>query len=295
MSSILATDLGRESEQRIPIYAIRWGAIFAGLAVGLSVHLLMMLLGAAGGLTALNVAEDAPTAGTSAIIAGGWNTLSMLVAAFVGGYVAARASGLKRSTDGMLHGAVSWAATTLVTVYLASSAIGAIAGGAFSALRGVAGEAAQSGAVGSIANLDPARLADVTQQVREGNRSQAIATLREELNLSQQQAARVVDGIAAVTGAANDPAVRQQGEQAVDTATAALWWLFGAVLLSLLAGLGGGVLGVRGAANRFRVSRRDGPPHDGHGRDTTNLRSTHDTPIRPELRTSETRYDSPRR
>src|SRR5512145_1445748 len=37
----------------------------------------------------------------------------MLIAAFVGGYVAARSAGLRRSTDGILHGVVWWGVTVL--------------------------------------------------------------------------------------------------------------------------------------------------------------------------------------
>jgi hypothetical protein len=263
MSSILATEMTHPADTRTPIYAMRWGAIFAGLAVGLSLHLLLMLLGAAGGLTALEVTERVPDAGRSALIAGIWNTVSMLVAAFVGAYVAARASGLKRTNDGLLHGAVAWGATTLLTAILATSAIGGAVGGAFSALRPVVGEVASqaTSAVtgGRVGAADAAAVGSLADQLKSGNRDQAVATLRDRFGLTDEQAARVADGLGGVReraeAAKNDPQVRQRADQAADAAGLAMWWLFGSVLLSLLAALGGGALGVRTAANRQRTRR----------------------------------------
>lgn len=295
MSSILATDLTDPVNTRTPIYAMRWGAIFAGLAVGLSIHLLLMLLGAAGGLTALEVTERAPDPGRSALVAGIWNTVSMLVAAFVGAYVAARASGLKRTNDGLLHGAVAWGATTLLTAILATSAIGGAVGGAFSALRPVVGEVASQAASavtgGRVGPADAAAAGSLVDQLRSGNRDQAIATLRDRFGLNDEQAARVADGLGSVRDRAaavqNDPQVRQRADQAADAASVAMWWLFGAVLLSLLAALGGGALGVRTAANRQRSRRAHADAMVGEpGADAPRHM------IRPELSPEATRYSS---
>jgi len=74
---------------RRPLFpAIRWGAVLAGVFVGVSVQLVMTLLGIATGLASANLAAG-EAMGIGPLL---WAGLSMLVAAFVGGYVAARMS-----------------------------------------------------------------------------------------------------------------------------------------------------------------------------------------------------------
>lgn len=114
----------------LPINSVRWGAVLAGMAVGIAVHLALNLGGVALGL-ALNERGDAYAI---PLAAGAWNTLSMLAGALVGGYVAARASALRRIADGMLHGTVTWGATTLVFGVIALTTAGALAGGLFNAI-----------------------------------------------------------------------------------------------------------------------------------------------------------------
>lgn len=114
--------------------AINWGAIFAGIIVGLATQLVLALLGFAAGLSAVDMTEGgAALSGNAPLYAGAWQGISMLIAAFVGGYVAARMSGLHRKTDGMLHGFVTWSATTLLFALLTTSALGVLFGGVFDA------------------------------------------------------------------------------------------------------------------------------------------------------------------
>ena len=139
----------------LPINAVRWSGVLAGMAVGIAVHLVFNLGGVALGLAfnersgayAIRLAADA------------WNTLSMLAGALVGGYVAARASALRRIADGMLHGTVAWGATTLVFAMIALTTAGALAGGLFNAIAeiGRLGAAAAAEAAGAISTTAPAR------------------------------------------------------------------------------------------------------------------------------------------
>jgi hypothetical protein len=115
--------------ERVRLSPISWAAVFASLAVGISVMLLLTLVGLAVGITVVDPAADSPRAIT--VGAAIWQTASMLIAALVGGYVAARLSGLRRTADGVLHGAVSWGATTLLYAVLALSALGVLTAGAF--------------------------------------------------------------------------------------------------------------------------------------------------------------------
>src|SRR5690606_2368240 len=88
--------------------AIAWSSIIGGLVVGLATHMLMMLLGVAAGLTAVEFTTTGLGVQNVPEWSAAWNGLSMLLAAFVGGYVAARMSGLRRKADGVLHGFVAW-------------------------------------------------------------------------------------------------------------------------------------------------------------------------------------------
>jgi hypothetical protein len=124
---------GVESERpaRRPYFsAIRWGAIIAGVVSGTASYLLLALLGVAVGLTAVDPNAAEPV-GRVPLATGIWTGISMLVGAFIGGYVAGHMSGLSRSIDGMLHGFVSWAVTTLLFAVLTTTAVGALLGGTF--------------------------------------------------------------------------------------------------------------------------------------------------------------------
>lgn len=120
---------------------ISWGAIVAGVVVALVVQMLLMLLGLAIGTATIDPAmADTPQASTLGIGGGVWWLGSTAVAVFVGGWVAGRLAGMPSATDGMLHGVVTWAVATLFAIYLLSTTIGSLVGGAFGAL----GSAAQA-------------------------------------------------------------------------------------------------------------------------------------------------------
>lgn len=130
------TGLGRAS----------WFAIFAGIVLVLAVEVLLDVLGAGVGLGLINPGGSAtPSAASFSIGAGIWWLVSSIIALVFGGYAAARLARVASRWDGVLHGLVIWGAAVLITVYLLTSAIGGVIGGAFSALGGTAS------AVGSIA------------------------------------------------------------------------------------------------------------------------------------------------
>jgi hypothetical protein len=137
----------------LPLNAVRWSAVLAGMAVGIAVQIVLNLGGVALGL-AFNERADAYVI---RLAADAWNTLSMLAGALVGGYVAARASALRRIADGMLHGTVAWGATTLVFAALSLTTAGALAG-LFNAIAaiGLVGAGAAAEAAGAISTAVPA-------------------------------------------------------------------------------------------------------------------------------------------
>jgi len=234
--------------------AMRWGSILAGVVVGISVQLVLTLLGIATGLSTvdINATETTSASATAPLL---WAGVSMLIAAFIGGYVAARSSGLKRKSDGLLHGATAWGVTTLLFVVLAASAGGSLLGGIFGSM----GEAmSQVGANNSVAggvlnrqfgNVDPGIVDRFERQIQAGHRDEAIALLTGSLNMDQARAATIVDQalIVAGTPAQASPQGRATANRTVQMATNTAWMTFGAIALSLALGMSGGLLGATGA------------------------------------------------
>ena len=219
---------------RTRLSPVSWPAIFASLAVGISVMLLLTLAGVAVGVSVVDPGADSPRAITMGAAA--WQTISMLVAAVVGGFVAARLSGLRRTGDGVLHGAVSWGATTVLYAALATTALGTLTAGMFGLL-------APSGA-------EP--VASAAASAATGDRDQMQRTL-ESMGVAADQARAITDRLSAPAAAASSPAARQQVEDAANTVGTATGWLSATVLLSLVLSMMGGAIGARGTR---RVNRR---------------------------------------
>jgi len=124
---------------------ISWAAIVGGVILVVAVQLLLSLLGAGFGLGTVDTnAGSTPTATTLGIGAGLWWVISSCVALGAGGFVAAWLAGIEIRFDGVLHGLVTWGIATLLTLWLLTSAIGAIIGGGFSALGSVTSAAGSS-------------------------------------------------------------------------------------------------------------------------------------------------------
>lgn len=114
---------------------VSWGAIFAGAAIALTVQFILNLLGVGIGAAVIDPAQyDNPDASTFSIGSGIWFVVAGIIGAFAGGFVASRLSGRPvKSVEG-LHGLTSWAVTTLVILYLLTTSVGALVGGAVSGL-----------------------------------------------------------------------------------------------------------------------------------------------------------------
>lgn len=110
---------------------IKWGAVFAGWVVGLALQMVLMLLGLGFGAWAIDFRENNPAEGlpTGAAI---WTGVSMLIAAFTGGYVTSRLSGIFARPDGLYHGIVVWGVNWLIFAWLTTTAMAAMVGGVFS-------------------------------------------------------------------------------------------------------------------------------------------------------------------
>ncbi|TCN34048.1 PhnA-like protein [Sinorhizobium americanum] len=150
-----------------------WAAIFAGVVLALAAQFLLNLLGVGLGAAAFDPGSgDNPGPGTFSIASAIWFALSGIVSAFAGGYAASRLSGRSGTTTGAYHGLTSWAVTTLIVVYLLTTSVGTLLGGALSGLSSVVGGAGRT--VATVATTaapafstanDP--FADVERQIRE--------------------------------------------------------------------------------------------------------------------------------
>jgi len=238
---------------RRPLFpAVRWGAVLAGVVVGISVQMMLTLLGIATGLTATDVTQG-ETLGMGPLL---WAGLSMLISAFVGGYVAARMSGLKRKADGVLHGAVSWAVTTILFAALATSIGGTLVSSVFTNVSQIARASMPTGSSplaqmmrAQGINIDSAALRELQQDLQSGQREQAIRVLTSRAGLDQGRASTIVDQALIVTGSPQSasPQGRATAEKALHGAGTAAWVVFFAVVLALVIGIGGGMLGAAGA------------------------------------------------
>jgi hypothetical protein len=168
-----------EDIRTIMLNKVSWGAVLAGVVIALVVQLLLNMLGIGVGAATLDPAtSDNPSASSFSIGAGIWWTISGVIAAFAGAYAAGRLSGKPKEGTAGWHGLATWAVTTLVIVYLLSTAVGGLLGGTFSALTSVASGvgATAGGAVQTVAQAAAPSLAQATDPFGEIERSMRSAT-----------------------------------------------------------------------------------------------------------------------
>ncbi|MFT3848276.1 MAG: hypothetical protein QM739_06225 [Propionivibrio sp.] len=231
-----------------PLCSIRWSAVVAGLIVGLGVHLVLMLLGLAAGLAVFGSGgrPDGESVSAAAVI---WNSLSLISAAAIGGYIAARSSGLRRTADGMLHAVASWGASMICYIFLVSMLTGNTVGSLF----GIAATTTGTAAAAQTAPGEPnTTVTELLASIERGDREAAVQILRERFGMSDEQANQAIERALAVFGQTplqSDTVERL--EDAAQAASAASAWLSLVVLLSLAAGAGAGVIGARGTRKRM--------------------------------------------
>lgn len=251
--TVQQSDALNPNARRPAFPAIRWGAVLAGVAVGISVQLALTLLGIATGLSTTQVTEG-EMMGMGPLI---WAGVSMLIAAFVGGYVAARMSGLKRKADGVLHGAVSWAVTTILFAVLATTVGGTLVSGVFNNMSQLARAGVANGGESPLAALmraqvgkvDPGAMQQLQQYIQNGQRDQAVQVLTRQVGIEQGRAEAIIDQALILSGSPGSasPQGKASAETAVRSAGAAAWVVFLAVALALAIGIGGGALGAAGS------------------------------------------------
>jgi len=126
----------------VAVHKVAWGAIFAGAVIALVAQVILNMVGLGIGLSTVDPAGDgSPTAGSLSSGAGIWFVISGILASAAGGWLAGRLAGKPVLNTGGLHGLIAWAVSTLVVIYLLSSAVGGVVSGASSAVSSTLGGA----------------------------------------------------------------------------------------------------------------------------------------------------------
>jgi hypothetical protein len=115
--------------------AVSWGAIFAGAAAACALSLILVFLGLGFGMSAISPWSGAGASATALSVGAVlWITLTQIVAAAIGGYLAGRLRVRWTSVDrdevyfrDTAHGFVAWAVATLAVAACFTSTLGAIA------------------------------------------------------------------------------------------------------------------------------------------------------------------------
>lgn len=246
-------------------YRLSWGSVFAGVVVAMVTFLALELLGLGIGLGLLTPAAERFAA--VGIGTGIWLILSTLISLFLGGWVTSWLSGTATPMRGLLHGIVTWGLVTLISFYLMTSAVGALASG-FAGFIGTGLTAApqvvqQQGLPGNVMGdlgrvlressrpgADPQQVvASVTTLFARGDaataedRNAAVDALVANTTLSRPEAATLVDNWVARFGEFRAQ-VAATSEQVTGALSAASLWAFFAMILGAGAAGFGGWLGA---------------------------------------------------
>ncbi len=178
----------RVSTYASAIRRISWGAIFAGVIIAMVVQVLLGLLGFGIGIASVDPATATAETGQGfAIGMAIWWVVSSLIALFLGGWVAGRLAGFPKASDGGLHGLVAWAAMTVFSLYLVTTAVGSLVGGTLS----VVGQGLQATAQTAVQTATNQAAAPDQSAGSDANMERVRREAREALQNPQTAAAEV--------------------------------------------------------------------------------------------------------
>ncbi|MDB6067916.1 MAG: hypothetical protein JWR26_4124 [Pedosphaera sp.] len=261
---------------------ISWQAIFGGLIITLAVELVLSVLGISIGTTVANPFTNQSSAQGVGIAEGVWLILVTIISLFFGGWVAGRLAGLPKTTEGALHGLITWATATLLTVYLLTTTVGSLLGGGMRILAQVIPAAGQAVAASSNQQAGPQTSAQnpiqnmltptgrpdsqsstpQSPQLKEAldrlfshggtinadDREAVVNALVAQGNMSRAEANQKVDAWIQnyqQTKAQAGQKARQVGQAAATGVSVAGWLSFAILVLSAIAAASGGARGAR--------------------------------------------------
>lgn len=120
---------------------IQWGPIFGGIVAALASFLLLTLLGFALGASVLEPRDSTQEISTWAAI---WGAFSIIVAFFIGGWIAARTAAIAGDFAGLMQGMATGAAGLLFIIWLSASGLGNLFGTIGSSVGSIANVAANT-------------------------------------------------------------------------------------------------------------------------------------------------------
>ena len=239
---------------------VSWGGIWGGVLVAIGLLLLLSVLGVAIGVTAVEPGEtQAQAVGAGAGI---WGGLSLLIALFVGGMVSTRIGAIFDRQTGFFEGALVWAVSVLLMIYLATTGIGMLASGAFSMVRGVGSAVGMTGQNGDVGSGDVnqilTRLRDpktaqqlstatgVPQSEVQATLSRTAQAVEQARNNPAQAAEEARKGVTELYAKARaSGALERKAEEVQPVVSRGAWASFGALVLSLAAAVIGAMAGRR--------------------------------------------------
>jgi hypothetical protein len=259
--SFMATVVHEHVEVAAPLagFRISWGGIWAGVLTVMGTLLFLTTLGVAIGISAAEPGQtDASTLGTGAAV---WSGLSLLIALFAGGMAATRLGMVFDKAAGAFEGALVWVLSFLIVLWLASAGVRLVASGISGMFSGI------SQTVGAtMSGMDDLSAGDVQQMLARLNDPQTARTIAAATGMSEAEVQTQLAQVAQRVEAARDnpeqaaaevrqgtaqlmSRVRQQlpamAANAQDSATKAAWITLAAMLISLLAAIGGAMVGRR--------------------------------------------------
>jgi hypothetical protein len=205
---------------------VRWGAVFAGLVVATALQVVLTVLGAAIGLTALDGPDSARSFGIGTAI---WALLVPLVTLFIGGKTAGHLANVRDRVDGFLHGTLVWGLSLLMATYLLGTGASRVLGGTLNLAGNITGTAVS--AAGNVA---------AGQDVDAGALQSARARIESEARARGLSEAEVQAQVARVQESAGEVA-----DKAQSVAASGAWLALLALGLSLAAAAFGALRGVR--------------------------------------------------
>lgn len=98
---------------------LSWGSIFAGVLVAIAAEFVLSAIGVVIGFGSPSITTAADLRAVSAGV-GIWAAISVLIATFIGGYVASRIANVQLTSDGIWHGLTVWAFALVLGILLGS-------------------------------------------------------------------------------------------------------------------------------------------------------------------------------
>ncbi|HEX2573519.1 MAG TPA: hypothetical protein VH877_28475 [Polyangia bacterium] len=192
----------------VSIWRNMW-AVVAGALVALAIQAVLMVFGGAIGLSVFEPDRDVIQGiGIGYVV---WLLIALCASAFLGAWTASLVARSLTRADGLMHGFVTWAAVSLIGLFLVGGTLTNAVAGPFSMMGHMASPA--------VTRSLPRNADQLERQV-----NQQLGNAR---------------------GAVNDPRVQQRADQAAAGAAVGMWGLFAALILPLGAALLGGFLGAR--------------------------------------------------